>query len=244
MVAPQVYINHAKPYHSPFSGASLFLFQLAFGIIWEKYETTSGKDLGGTPRVIYCDHIGTEIFAREHLIAPFDFSKFRRIVRKYPLELIAIYGKHFFNGFDLQFSEPYPEKIFGNRLVFAFLNYTLLFIGCSYLFIYFDIRRSVVALLYCSGLLCPVVVALPGAVEPRFFLPAFSLLYAVVAFAVIGKPKAYRNALQNPRMYLAYSGSMWLAITLSGATMANMYPVTPLFSGIPAPQNSALTEVK
>jgi hypothetical protein len=244
LVAPQLYINHAKPYNSPISGANLYLFQLAFGIIWEKYETTSGKDLGGEPRVIYCDHIGAEIFAREHLIAPFDFSKFRRVVRKYPIELVAIYGKHLFNGFDLQFSEPYPAKIFGNRLVFAFLNYTLLFIAFSYLFIYFDIRRYLVALLYCLSLLCPIIVALPGAVEPRFFLPAFVFLYAVAAFAVIDKPKVYLNAFKHPRMYLAYSGSMWLAITLSGATMANMYPVTPLFSGIPAPQNSVLTEVK
>jgi hypothetical protein len=244
LVAPQIYINHAKPYKSAFSGANLLLFQLAFGIIWEKYETTSGKDLGGEPRVIYCDHIGTEIFAREHLIAPFDFSKFRRVVRNYPVELAAIYGKHLFNGFDVQFSEPYPKKIFGNRLVFAFLNYTILFIALSYLLNYVDIRRHVVPLLYCISLVCPIIVALPGAIEPRFFLPAFVLLYAVAAFAVIGNTKVCFSALKNPRTYLVYAGSMWLAITLSGATMANLYPVTPLFSGIPAPQSNVFNDSK
>ena len=219
--APQLYLNKVKPTSSELAGANLYAFQLSFGLSWEKYETTTGNEVDG-PRVIYWNRTGGRLFDVEHLTAPFDFKTYWRVVKSYPLELYTIYVRHFFNALDLQFSDPYPATILSNRILFSFLNFTILFLSSFYLLCRYRPSPSLFPALFYAALTAPCLVALPGVVETRFFLPVYLIAYGALSYGALGKPKEFVRALLTPRVLVSYFCFITLAFTLQVSTMSSM----------------------
>jgi len=210
---PQYYINTTNHgIHSPFVQTqlyykgesfmqSLMMQQIRGGFGIQRFESYVGPD-GGPPGVRYTDESG--IILRKSMENNFSVIKSIETVFKKPLDFIAIYMRHLFNGLDVHYSMPYIHNMQTNRSIFSTLNYGLWFVFIS---IFLSLLRrknqsvknhssplskkgyktgkdnfneiySVAVLVTCVLLL--TLIGIVGGVEVRFLLPLVYLCYAVV----------------------------------------------------------------
>ena len=159
-----------------------------------------------------------------HIVEITSYGQYVRIVVHHPAELLASYGRHLFNGLDVRYPTPYIRNLGDTSIVLSLLQYTLLFLALARLLLP-EARRALGGIRWIglAVLLSPCLTAIPGAVEPRFFLPIQALVYLFVCFgpntrdALLGGPASRRAALA-----LAYVGFVLICLTLSSATLAQL----------------------
>ena len=183
-----------------FNGADLFSLQLGWGIYLQKYETNVG-DSYPSASVMFLDDHGENMliysglksvpYTKSHQIGPdklIPFSTYLRLLARYPLDFIALYGRHFFNGLDVVYNTVYVPNVYAGSILFRFINYTIWFVVLIYLgynvskrkIKYLNSRLVLVLIL-----VLPALLTIPTVVEVRFFLPLHLLAYALVAFGVL-----------------------------------------------------------
>jgi len=234
---PQFYINAINFHHpSPFveakyAGNNLYLTQIKWGILLQRYETSIDKTFG-TPQMEFVDPAGISLMERGGLIDnPIDISKymtigFRRIVRlilKYPLDFIFIYSRHLFNGLDLIYDMPYVTNVFRQNFFLRFTNYTLQFITLALLFENLPQllkKREIIA--NCTILFLPALLSVPGAIEPRFFLPCQLAMYAVVSFIFLPDLRNYLRRYDPVRVLPFYFIYLFFCFSLSYSVFYNL----------------------
>ncbi len=118
---------------------------------------------------------------------PLTLGSYFGLVLAYPLDFLAIYTRHLFNGLDIIYDTVYITDIYDRNLVLQILNYTLWFIALA-----FAARRaSWKSLKWDSRLFIPVILSLsaifsiPTMVEVRYMLPLHFMLYALMALWVL-----------------------------------------------------------
>jgi hypothetical protein len=111
-----------------------------------------------------------------------------------------------------------------SSVVLSILLYTLVFAALVRLLLP-SARRALGPIRWIGVvlLLSPIVTAVPGAVEPRFFLPLQLLVYMLVCFApaplagLVGSSVRHRVTLA-----VAYAAFVLLCLTLSSATLSHL----------------------
>jgi hypothetical protein len=164
---------------------SLYLQQLAWGLAVQKYETSVGSDFPSA-RMIYDDPAGMRVLNKHGVSLASGFDTYRQylsVVLAQAPELVPLYGRHAFNGLDIRYSTPYVRQVFDSSRLLSLLNYSVLFVALR--LIWHQRRHQLRArqALLLATLLVPCLLAMPTAIECRFFLPLHLLLYAVVCFA-------------------------------------------------------------
>lgn len=159
---------------------NLFVGQLQWGISFPRYETYVGNVTEyPAAGVKWVNSLGEKISTDEEMTSISDYVKF---VLKNPLEMAGIYFEHLVSGMTLFYNEAYIKDISINMFVFL-ANFLLWFIGLiGVLSNTVRISKSTVVL-WC-GACFPALLALPGAVEPRFFLPVYLALYGYITFVL------------------------------------------------------------
>ena len=119
-----------------------------------------------------------------------------RFVRSHPLFAASLLGRHLFNGLDVAYPTPYVARVVPRSVWFASLNYAILAMALALLVArwrdalstpHTRWRLSAVAVY-----LLPTLLAVPTAIENRFFLPLWLLAVGAV---VLGRlPLSHEEA--------------------------------------------------
>lgn len=206
VMVPQMSINQTHfGVRSPFvltnlpGKPSLYLDQLYWGLLYQKYETSVGTDYP-TPRMIFTDAEGEQLWNESGLATLTTYAQYGHIAQLAPLTVTTVWLGHLFNGLDLQYSTPYITRVYTSTWGFAWFNYSVL-LGGLWVLIGRVRRRPwrsyVPVALVLGALLGPCLATLPVAMECRFLLPLHLILSAGFAFG--GQPLAIwrRNDLRQ-----------------------------------------------
>lgn len=200
---PQIIINK-KNYNtlspaviSNTNNKSLFALQLMWGITMQKYATyiiTIDKGVG----LYYMDTSGVQLFESEKL-SPEKVSvkNYMNLVINNPMHFIGTYSRHIINGMDLRDGEVYVREQTNPRNLLSFLNFSIIFVGIWIFYIRYTFKKYAVlssqfskerlpainySFILFIVLIAPVITIIPGAIETRFFLPCYILIYTTIAF--------------------------------------------------------------
>lgn len=184
---PQMFLN--KNYFGTISPAvqtaigsqdNLFIAQLEWGIRYPRYETFIGdQTVFSQPSVYFESKAGEVAYTGEHIASILDYIKWFFC---HFLQACGIYWEHFISGITLFYTQLYLTNIKVNTIAFL-LNcgiYMVALIGLIEKGLAFKMGEWK-RLVPCFLMLIPVILILPGAVETRFFLPLYLLIYVFVA---------------------------------------------------------------
>lgn len=212
---PQMIINkHSNDIVSPLVITSntkysegLFNFQLETGIEVQRYETIivnleSGHPKGG---VKFYDDSGLYIKQLENIDKIRSIEEYISLVVKYPLDFLGIYGRHLINVFHIPYRNTYLTSLYHYNGLIAVSNYTVCFIACTGVaFVNKRKKKNIdkqeirqikyeaynpwyknTKLVYLLSCLVPCAMILPGAIELRFFVMLYILIYEFIAFYLL-----------------------------------------------------------
>lgn len=230
IVLPQFLVNRAHfNANSPWVLArvaedeNLYVKQLFWGLGTQKIETHIG-DHEAPVLVAYNDPFKFNL-QKTNLLREKTFNRYIEIMRRFPVEMAVSYFRHLFNGLDIFFPTPYVKNVFASHTLLSFFNYLVWFLVILHLLKTDLSQLDSISALGVVGLLAPVVLAIPTAVEVRFFLPASILAYGVVAFG-IEYPALVKTSLKNKwevfRFVVICMFWIILCFTLSKATIENI----------------------
>lgn len=196
-IYPQYYINkNLYDINSPLvqtqkslNETSLIKLQLIWGWSHNRYETYVGHGSGKEykPNVDYFDPHASTLY--RYIEGDFSVSKWIKTFFKKPVDFIAVYFRHFFNGLDILYSTPYVKALNHRSFIFSFLNYTL-----WYLFFYnfsdiiFKIKQDFIKknikeftnnIILGFILLLLTLIGIVGAVETRFLIHLYVFSYII-----------------------------------------------------------------
>lgn len=159
-------------------GKPLMAQQLYWGMVVQRYETYAGKD-SPAPSLYYRDPAGIALrdFDSSSSSDP-NLRGYLAMVLRHPVHFLGIYGRHLVNGLDVRDGIVYAEKSSTNKSVVSFLCFCLLFF-CVLIYGLRKEKRWIEAA-YLAPILLPVLAILPGAVETRFFIPIYLVLFGAL----------------------------------------------------------------
>lgn len=215
----------------------LVQWQLLNSLNWQKVEWNAGDPdyYGG---LIFFDVRGQTIMDNEGLNKEqggISLSHYVKLILKYPVDFFAIYARHFFSGLDIVYPAIYVTDLHQNRILFSFINYTLIF-GALILLIdrfikSFSVERRKIFLLL--TLTTPALAATPFVIEPRFFLPLLLTLYGVIIFGIRLSTNILRISLYSQKFYwliIAYVFFILVCFTLSANSFEQLEGPLILFN--------------
>ena len=221
---PQMAVNHhsAGTWKPTLRGAhDISLVQLSGGLVAQRYETFVGpRRQYPRAKVFYVDPAGSRVLREEAISGVSGYVQYLRIVVRHPLLMAGSYGLHLFDGLDVWYPTPYVTDLNGRSSVLSLLQYSLLFLALVRLV--GRRARERLGRVWWAGiavLLSPCVLPIVGAVEPRFFLPVYALVYTLVCFgpelraSVVPRESGRRVALA-----CAYGAFVLLCFAVSSAT--------------------------
>lgn len=214
--APQIYINQKNfGTYSPmiqtqlFYGGSLYLNQLKWGISTQKYETNVDVSAVDIPLgMIFEDSIGATLLEETGKI--YSYPRYVIFCLRHFADMACIYLKHIFNGMDIVYPNAYIQKVYSNRFIVQFFNYSLIFAGLEGLLFFikkkcWDRLTVGMSITYCF----PILLVIPTAVETRFFVGAHLVLYLFAPMALADKEwwrKIWQCKWKKAGAYLLFLG--------------------------------------
>ena len=225
---PQMLINHR--HHetwSPLASGSkeISMLQLTQGMVNQKYETFVGdRSEYPTPEVFYRDPAGAHVLAKEGVTEITSYGQYAGIVFRNPAEIAANWSRHMFNGLDVRYPTPYIRDLDNTSLALSIFQYTLIFLATVRLVLP-EARRALGPVRWAgvAVLVSPIVSAIPGAVEPRFFLPLQLLVYVLVCFGPATRATMLSGSTARRSAFAAlYLFFVLGCVTLSSATLSQL----------------------
>jgi len=205
------------------SDESLYVKQLFWGLGTQKFESNIGNNYPSIA-VIYEDPF-IQNLQKTNLLKDKTLSQYFKIVRRYPLDMGISYFRHMFNGLDIFFSTPYVKNVYAKHTFLSVVNYLIWLLIALHL-LKTDISQvDNLSAIGVISLLFPVLLAIPTAVEIRFFLQAHILAYGVIAFGY-DLTRLAKSLLWNKweliRFIILCVFWVILCFTLSTATIENL----------------------
>ena len=191
---PQFIINYnLYSIISPWiNNKNLFAQQLFWGLEYPRYATAIGENAGG---LYFVDNVGSKITADWlNSGAPISIASYIKYFFKYPLDYIGIIGRHFYNLLFILFPNQYVSSLDINLMFYSILSLIVVFIFCFLIYIYFkknkfDWKKTI----FIFVLIFPSLAISFGAVEERFMILPYLLIYSFIAFFDYSKLKKYFN---------------------------------------------------
>jgi hypothetical protein len=240
---PQIAIDHHQSgsWSLTRPGAKdISLVQLSGGLIAQRYETFVGsRDQYPRAKLFYVDPFASNVLEEEEIAGVSSYGQYASVVLHHPHEMAASYALHLFNGLDLWYPTPYIRDLDDRRVALSVFQYTLLFLTIARLLLP-EARRRLGRIRWAGVvvLLSPCLAAIPGAVEPRFFLPLYALAYMLVCFGPETRALFHAGS-QTRRVALAssYVAFVIVCLTLSAATRAQIEHPASVLSTLRSPKD-------
>lgn len=172
---------------------NLFLMQLNWGIVNDKYETYVGDDGHySSPGIQFKDSTGEKIIELEGGY-PESISEWFKLLIKYPLDFMGIYTRHLITYITPIYSESYITNLNNNKSIIILMNMILFIIAGFSVFVNskakamdknYDKKKSLYDNIWLWISLIPCLLIIPGAPELRFFISLHIMIYVYVCFFV------------------------------------------------------------
>ena len=184
---PQVYLNYSR-YNSLSPKVrvnGLFAQQLWWGIGITKYGTYVGNDGIHDVPMKFIDATGMAIQkAFESEGYEISLKTYILAFLKYPVDFISILWKHLWNALFVMFPETFIEDLTKDRSLYVILGLCIVILFIFLL--YDDIKNgikeiSLSSILIVGSLLLPSIAILFGALEERFLIVLYLLIYGRVS---------------------------------------------------------------
>ena len=205
----------------------LFLGQLYMGMRQQRNDFGAKMEDGNvTPMLGLPDYQGIGIMKKQNvgeLDESWTLKRYFSLVYHQPFDMAALYVRHLFNGLDIVYPTGYVPNIFGNQIIYRFVNYTLWFLAIVMVW-----RRGISIKKDAEKLVIPLIVALtallsiPGMMEVRFFLPIYVLMYGCISFWFLSK-RIYWKQLFTLRSAISYICFMAACFTFSSYLFATSH---------------------
>lgn len=181
--------------------SNLFTFQLAYGIAYSQYETCLPTANYPGAAVAFLDPVGKMIFEKEkfnYINENLTLSQYINLLLKYPLDIVGIYIRHLINMLNPVFGDVYMSQL-PPKPILTVLNYLLLFVSTIGIYVRNGVEKEkrtikaawmaldhnkVASIFFAFIAVLSCLFILPGAVEVRFFFPAYMILYGYAAFVL------------------------------------------------------------
>lgn len=205
----------------------LMLKQLQWGIGMERYATYVGDPAQyGAPGMEFINHAGVEILNRFQIMEFTSYGQLLKLIIRYPLDFLGIYVRHFLNILYPVYPNQYIYDITKDKSLLLILFYTVFFIAMVRFISSFKWRSS--RWVWLALILLPCICILPGAVEIRFFIALYFLIFMYAVLGIkefmmqVGKQKVryIMSYLVGFLLYVAYVG-MLLGTTADGISIIN-----------------------
>lgn len=170
----------------------LFSQQLYWGITMQRYETYAGDgSIYPYPDMRFEDKEGVALLEKEGISGFESIGEFFRFFVRHPLEYLSVLGRHLVNALHLPFNEVYIRDLIKSSAFLEIANYTILFMFAMLLsFSWQRVKKRELFTEHRVQFLTTMITCvaiLPGAIETRFFMPAYVAVYvAGTAMAVKG----------------------------------------------------------
>ncbi len=182
---PQFILNwHLYQEFSPWvKNDNLFAQQLYWGLQYSRYATYTGSSLA-TSKLFFIDEAGVQI-ANEWVALgyPVTLGSYIKMIITHPLQYAGILGRHIINAFFILFPEQYITTLNKNTIIFAFISLLVVFAGLVLIFV--KTRQHTISWGKCIlvfSVILPSIAILLGAVEERFLVLPYLLLYGYISF--------------------------------------------------------------
>ncbi|MEO8779685.1 MAG: hypothetical protein ABI389_13560 [Rhodanobacter sp.] len=205
--------------------SSLMASQLYWGVTLQRYETSIRHDVPSAS-LFYRDQAGIAFNSEfPGYLSKHTILNYATTVIAHPLFFFGAYGRHLVNGIDVRDGMVYTDELSKNRTIWSLFCFTL-FAFCTFVLSTRD-TKNWAEWGYLAPLLVVVVGILPGAIETRFLMPLYLLLFGAVATRFEWSYFASQLRRHWASIVVGYVGlaSIWLAITSS--TMAQLRYVFP-----------------
>ncbi|MBT9392562.1 hypothetical protein KLP40_05240 [Hymenobacter sp. NST-14] len=216
---------------------NLYLWHLIEGLRIQKYETSVGTDYP-KPQVYYLDAAARQALAGQLAPAIRSYADYFGLIARQPLDMVALFGRHLFNGLDVLYSSPYVEQVAAPNNGLALLHYAVFF-GALVVGLRQAPRLAPRDWLLVAALVVPVLAAVPLVVECRFFISLHLLAYGLVCFG-LPHPARWQSLWAETRQLplLAAFGLFLLGcVLISANTRASLeLPITTTSAGRSAGQ--------
>lgn len=229
---PQFVINWNKyEIISPWiNNKNLFAQQLFWGLQYSRYATWVGNSEIHTSGMYFVDSAGMQIASEWlGLNLPITIKSYFMMFLKFPLEYLAIIGKHIWNAFFVLFPEQYISDLDRNRVLYVIASLLVVFIFGVLLFI--DLKSNKIKVknvVFMVALVFPSIAIMFGAVEERFMLLPYLLIYGYISFYDYKQIKLKTNVKTTIvliLLFIAFSISA-LAIESEILSSLNDYPIS------------------
>jgi hypothetical protein len=177
------------------NSVSVYLYALYYGLNLQRADF--GGEVGADSVLI--PETQGQVILTKHKIQTLDgftMSKYLKLVICHPLDFMAIYARHLFNGIDIVYPSTYIPDIFRHQMFYRFFNYTFWFLSLSLIWrrgIQFNQDKEKLFILFI--VILPALLTIPGVIETRYFLPAYILMYACISFWFCSNKEYFRDLL-------------------------------------------------
>jgi hypothetical protein len=181
----------------PGSSEGLDYIQLTGGMYVQRYETFVGA--GHRPTMFYIDPEGLHILEEQEDDRIGTLGQYLGIIVSHPLAMGMVFARHLVNGLDVRQSTPYVEHL-GSIFVRRLAGFLLVLLALIRV-LWTASRRSLrpTRWRYPLALVACCLTTLSSAMEVRFLLPVYMLVYMLVL--VPGRPGLHTVFLKSSYRY-------------------------------------------
>lgn len=162
---------------------SLFSRQLFWGIDNARYATFCGAPEVHTAAMHFYERTGSIIsnYVAESGMSGSIFS-YIKLVLKFPLEFLGIYGRHLINAIFVIYPETYIQNIDQNRFLYSILSLVIVYLFIICLKNLIELKQLTLdKMVLLLGIVLPDILILAGAVEERFLVLPYMMIYGFLA---------------------------------------------------------------
>lgn len=212
---------------------NLYLWHLNAGLMIQRYETNIGSDYPGA-QMFFGDRAGFTVYlnnvgGNQHSYVDFlqyggfaldSYKLYGQFALKQPIDMLALYSRHAFNGLDVLYASPYIVKVHSSTFLLMFINYTAFFLALLTISRYWYHLRLGSGLVMVTLALVGLV-AIPTVVECRFFIGLHLMLLGIACF---GSQFSKQRLLSRQFVPLlgAYTLFLLFCFTLSSNTQGSL----------------------
>jgi hypothetical protein len=229
---PQLIINFQRyAIISPWiNNQNLFARQLFWGLQYSRFTGYVGSEIPAA--MYYIDTTGkllVDSFIENG--GTLTIGNYIKLFFVYPLEYIAVIGKHIFNAFFILFPELYITDLHCSRYFYAIASLIIVFLFFVAVFINQG-KTTTNEKLILFALLLPSIAILFGAVEERFLVLPYMLVYGYLCnfdFRILYAKRSKKNIVILAFLFVFFVAT---ALSVESAILGSLegYPLT--FSGL------------
>ena len=184
---PQIIINFDKYRLLSIwlNNQNLFVFQLNWGLRFSRYATYIGDaHKYYYPEMYFFDWTGMKIAEQwEILENPLTIKSYILLFFKYPIEYIKVFIKHVVNAIFILFPEQYVQNIDKNLLIYGVISVIVVFLFILIFFVMLNNKKIILSkVVFWVLMILPSLMILFGAVEERFLVLIYIVVYSYICF--------------------------------------------------------------